>query len=53
MWRTSATLAYLLKEVEGSTGGQPELARIGKGGRIIGKRCGWTQNLGQAAKGTV
>lgn len=28
-----------------------DLTRAGRGGEIIGKRCGWTQNIGKAARG--
>jgi hypothetical protein len=46
-------LAYLLKGADAETGRQLGLERYGEGGPIIGKRCGWTQNLGRAARRTV
>lgn len=41
---------YLLKSASAEKGGQLGLTRHGRGGHIIGKRCGWTQNIGQAAR---
>lgn len=37
---------YLLKSASEETGAALELSRSGQGGKIIGKRCGWTQNIG-------
>lgn len=42
---------YLLKAASKSTGQRLELTRAGCCGRITGKRCGWTQNIGAAARG--
>lgn len=36
---------YILKAGTKEAGARLGLARSGKGGAIIGKRCGWTQNL--------
>ena len=41
---------YLLKSASAEKGGQLGLTRHGRAGRIIGKRCGWTQNIGKAAR---
>ena len=41
---------YLLKSASAEKGGQLGLPRHGRVGRIIGKRCGWTQNIGEAAR---
>lgn len=41
---------YLLKAASAETGARLALTRAGRGGRIVGKRCGWTQNLGKAAR---
>jgi len=43
-----AVLAYLLKYVEADVGVALGLSRFGESGRIVGKRCGWTQNIGRA-----
>lgn len=45
-----AVLAYLVKGASDQTGHDLALARFGEGGRIIGKRCGWTENIGQKAR---
>lgn len=42
---------YLLKSASDETGQRIGLSRSGRGGRIVGKRCGWTQNIGKAARG--
>ena len=42
---------YLLKAANAETGARLDLTRAGCGGEIIGKRCGWTQNIGKAARG--
>lgn len=39
-------LRYILKAGKAKTGARLGLPRSGEGGRIIGKRCGRTQNLG-------
>ncbi len=36
---------YLLKSASAEKGVSLELTRAARGGRIIGKRCGWTQNI--------
>ena len=41
---------YLLKSARAEKGDQLGLTRHGRAGRIIGKRCGWTQNIGKAAR---
>jgi hypothetical protein len=40
-------LAYLLKAADAEAGRALGLARYGEGGKVIGKRCGRTQNLGE------
>lgn len=44
---------YLLKSAELAKGQRLGLKHSGRGGRIIGKRCGWTQNIGRAARSRV
>lgn len=44
---------YLLKAASPETGERLALTRAGCGGRIVGKRCGWTQNIGSKARGVV
>jgi hypothetical protein len=46
----SNVVRYLLNAAEGDVGRELGLTRAGQGGRIIGKRCGWTQNIGRAAR---
>ena len=41
-----AVLAYLLKGADVAAGEALGLDRCGEGGKIIGKRCGRTQNVG-------
>ena len=41
---------YLLKAADSETGERLSLPKSGKGGTIIGKRCGWTQNIGRRAR---
>ncbi len=41
---------YFLKAANETTGERLGLTRAGRGGRIVGKRCGWTQNIGKAAQ---
>lgn len=41
---------YLLKAASEETGARLDLTRWGRGGRIVGKRCGWTQNAGHGAR---
>ena len=43
-------LRYLLKAADNETGERLSLPKSGKTGTIIGKRCGWTQNIGRAAR---
>ena len=45
-----AVLAYLIKGASDETGGTLALPRSGEGGRVIGKRCGMTQNIGPKAR---
>ena len=42
---------YLLKGASAETGAKLDLKRAGRGGRIVGKRCGWTQNIGAKSRG--
>lgn len=42
--------AYLMKGATSATGNALGLERFGIGGPIVGKRCGWTQNIGSAAR---
>ena len=51
MRNASQVVCYLLKASSNETGQRLELTRSGMGGRIIGKRCGWTQNIGAKARG--
>lgn len=46
----SALLAYLLKGASGEASTAHGLSRYGEGGTIVGKRAGWTQNVGEAAR---
>ena len=41
---------YLLKSADLEKGESLGLKYSGRGGRIVGKRCGWTQNIGWAAR---
>lgn len=41
---------YLLKGASVATGWALGLRLYGETGRVIGKRCGWTENIGQAAR---
>lgn len=41
---------YLLKSANADTGAALELTRAGCRGTIIGKRCGWTQNIGKSCR---
>ena len=43
-------VGYLLKSATSEKGQLVGLKHSGRGGRIIGKRCGWTQNIGEAAR---
>ena len=45
-----AVLAYLIKAASDETGRALALPRFGEGGPIIGKRAGWTQNIGAKAR---
>jgi hypothetical protein len=45
-----AVLSYLMKGADTETGRARRLQRYGEGGLIMGKRCGWTQNIGLAAR---
>ena len=47
----SQVVRYLLKASSTETGERLDLTRSGLVGRIIGKRCGWTQNIGAKARG--
>lgn len=41
---------YLLKGAGEEVGRALGLKRTGEGGPVIGKRCGWTQNIGRASR---
>ena len=43
-------LCYLLKSAGLEKGQQLGLKYSGRGGSIIGKRCGWTQNIGSSRR---
>jgi hypothetical protein len=42
---------YGLKGASQLAGESLGLEKYGIGGTIVGKRCGWTQNIGRAARG--
>lgn len=44
-------MRYFLKAANEETGERLGLTRADRGGRIVGKRCGWTQNIGQTVRG--
>lgn len=46
----ATVLAYVLKGAERETGEALTLPRSGEGGLIIGKRCGWSQNVGRGQR---
>jgi len=46
-----AALAYLLKGASPEVALQFGLERLQPGGRVIGKRCGTSQNIGAKARG--
>ncbi len=43
-------VGYLLKGATTATGSAMGLHRYSEGGRIVGKRAGWTQNIGKSAR---
>jgi hypothetical protein len=43
-------LAYLLKAADEQTAAEFALPRCGEAGPVIGKRAGWTQNIGETAR---
>ncbi|MFN3456512.1 MAG: hypothetical protein ACK4Z8_02915 [Novosphingobium sp.] len=45
-----AVLAYVLKGADHQTGEALSLPRSGEGGLVIGKRCGWSQNIGKGSR---
>lgn len=45
-----AALGYCIKGADAKAARALALARVEPGGRIIGKRCGTSQNIGQAAR---
>ena len=45
-----AALAYVLKGASSEAASQFGLERLEPGGRIIGKRCGTSQNIGAKAR---
>ncbi len=46
----ATVLAYVLKGADREAGEAIALPRSGEGGLIIGKRCGWSQNIGESAR---
>lgn len=46
----AAVVRYLLKHATEPGGRRLGLKRCGERGRIVGKRCGWTQNIGAKAR---
>ena len=48
---TDNLVAYVCKGASREAGKALGLHRYGEGAPIIGKRCGWTQNIGAAARG--
>ncbi len=46
----AAVLSYVLKGASRDVGEGLELGRSGEGGLILGKRCGWSQNVGERAR---
>jgi len=44
---------YLLKNVDLEAGVDLGLKHKGQSGLVVGKRCGWTQNVGRAARASV
>ena len=43
-------VGYLLKGAEPDAAQVLGLSKIEAGGRVIGKRCGWSENIGDAAR---
>ena len=43
-------LGYMLKAADADAGRLAGLDSYGIGGAVIGKRCGWTQNIGAKAR---
>jgi hypothetical protein len=43
-------LAYMLKGADDATAAALGLSRREPGGRVIGKRCGWSENIGAKAR---
>jgi len=52
LWAENAatTLGYLLKGIDPDAPVAASLARLQPGGRVIGKRCGTSQNIGRKAR---
>ena len=46
----ATTLGYLLKGIDPDAPAAASLARLKPGGRVIGKRCGTSQNIGRKAR---
>jgi hypothetical protein len=46
-----AVLRYLLKYTDMETGEALGLARFGEAGKVVGKRCGGTRNIGMSFNG--
>ena len=47
---SDAVLAYIIKGADPATGEGLSLPRFGEAGLILGKRAGWTQNIGAASQ---
>lgn len=47
---TGIVRAYQLKGISAEAGAAMFLPRVGEGGPIMGKRCGWTQNIGNVSR---
>jgi hypothetical protein len=43
-------LGYVLKGADKQTADNLGLVRLEPGGRVTGKRCGWSENVGAAAR---
>lgn len=46
----ATAMAYVLKGADGDAAATFDLPRLAPGGRILGKRCGTSQNIGPAAR---
>ena len=48
-----ATLIYVIKGADPEAAEKLGMTRLAPGGRVIGKRCGTSQNIGRKARGTL